>query len=130
MVEKIGERRRYFMNTVLTDRLCYGSAMTWTYAYVAAVEELIDAFECVYHLSNIDNATMVELHLLVDHDKPQVPSLAMVWEGLDWHEREAFDMMGVEFEGHPNLKRILLPLDWEGHPLRKDYIYPIKEEEW
>lgn len=51
----------------------------------------------------------------------QIPSCAHIWKAADWHEREAFDLMGIKFSGHPNLKRILLPADWEGHPLRKDY---------
>jgi len=50
-----------------------------------------------------------------------VPSVVSVWPTADWHEREQFDLMGVQFDGHPNLARLLMPDDWEGHPLRKDY---------
>ena len=57
-------------------------------------------------------------------DGISIPSIALLWRTADWHEREAFDMMGLHFEGHPNLKRILLSDDWEGHPLRKDYKEP------
>ncbi|MCF2502291.1 NADH-quinone oxidoreductase subunit C [Dyadobacter sp. CY107] len=52
---------------------------------------------------------------------PTVPSVASIWRTADWHEREAYDLVGIYFEGHPDLRRILLPEDWEGHPLRKDY---------
>lgn len=52
---------------------------------------------------------------------PKVPSVSSVWRTADWHEREAFDLMGIEFTGHADLRRILLPEDWQGHPLRKDY---------
>ena len=52
---------------------------------------------------------------------PQVPSLVKIWKTADWHEREVYDLVGVNFKGHPDLRRILLPEDWEGHPLRKDY---------
>ncbi|MEI6511949.1 MAG: NADH-quinone oxidoreductase subunit C [bacterium] len=53
---------------------------------------------------------------------PTISSLSSIWPGLNWHEREMFDMYGVIFEGHPNLKRILLPDDWQGYPFRKDYV--------
>jgi len=92
--------------------------------------DFIDSFECVYHLSNTAKGTMLELHVPVPKNDPTLPSLARVWEGLDFHEREAFDLMGIEFPGHPRLERVLLPQDFKGHPLRKDYIYQIKEEVW
>lgn len=52
---------------------------------------------------------------------PQIPTVSHIWRTADWHEREAFDLMGIEFKNHPDLRRILLPEDWKGHPLRKDY---------
>ena len=52
---------------------------------------------------------------------PSIPSVAHIWRTADWHEREAFDLVGIQFENHPDLRRILLPTDWNGHPLRKDY---------
>jgi NADH-quinone oxidoreductase subunit C len=57
---------------------------------------------------------------------PEVPSVAGVWRTADWHEREAYDLCGVFFTGHPDLRRILLAEDWDGHPLRKDYEYPLE----
>jgi NADH-quinone oxidoreductase subunit C len=57
---------------------------------------------------------------------PEVPSVAAVWRTADWHEREAFDLCGVFFTGHPDLRRILLADDWVGHPLRKDYEFPLE----
>jgi len=60
----------------------------------------------------------------VDRGDPHIPSVAHVWPAADWHEREAYDLMGIIFDGHPNLERILCPDDWEGHPLRKDYEFP------
>ena len=60
----------------------------------------------------------------VDRDDPRIPSVAHVWPTADWHEREAYDLMGIVFDGHPDLRRILCPDDWEGFPLRKDYVFP------
>ena len=64
------------------------------------------------------------IRIVVDRDAPHIPSVADVWPGGDWHEREAYDMMGIVFDGHPDLRRILCPDDWEGYPLRKDYVFP------
>jgi NADH-quinone oxidoreductase subunit C len=78
-------------------------------------------FAMNYHLLSIsEDPRRVRLQAWVDEGEP-VPSVIPVWPTADFHEREAFDLMGVAIEGHPNLKRILLDDDWEGHPLRKDY---------
>jgi NADH-quinone oxidoreductase subunit C len=80
-------------------------------------------FAVNYHLLAIGDqpgARRVRVQVWVEDGDP-VQSVVPVWPTADWHEREAFDMMGIEFEGHPNLRRILMEDDWEGHPLRKDY---------
>jgi NADH:ubiquinone oxidoreductase subunit C len=78
-------------------------------------------FSVNYHLLALrDGAPRVRVQVWVE-DGEAVPSVVSVWPTADWHEREAWDMMGIPFEGHPNLVRILMEDDWEGHPLRKDY---------
>ena len=78
-------------------------------------------FAMNYHLLGVRaGAPRVRLQVWLDEDEP-VPSVVTVWPTADWHEREAWDLMGVPIEGHPNLRRILMDDDWEGHPLRKDY---------
>ncbi len=78
-------------------------------------------FSVSYHLLSVaDRPRRVRVQVWVD-DGEAVPSVVPVWPTADWHEREAWDLMGIPFEGHPNLTRILMEDDWEGHPLRKDY---------
>ena len=78
-------------------------------------------FSVSYHLLAVrEGAPRVRVQVWVD-DGESVPSVVSVWPTADWHEREAFDLMGIHFEGHPNLRRIIMDDDWEGHPLRKDY---------
>jgi NADH-quinone oxidoreductase subunit C len=78
-------------------------------------------FELNYHMLSIARRQRLRLKLRVSGQDPVAPSVTSVWPAANWHEREAFDLMGIRFEGHPDLSRILMPDDWEGHPLRKDY---------
>jgi NADH-quinone oxidoreductase subunit C len=78
-------------------------------------------FELNYHLVSIPNKNKVRLRTRVSGADPVVDSLVPVWPGAGWLEREIFDLMGIRFHGHPDLRRILLPDDWEGHPLRRDF---------
>jgi NADH-quinone oxidoreductase subunit C len=89
--------------------------------------------EIVYHLSSFVHRHRFVVKLILPRWKenragelPDVPSVNAVWKTADWHERETFDLCGVLFTGHPDLRRILLAEDWEGHPLRKDYEYPLE----
>jgi NADH-quinone oxidoreductase subunit C len=88
---------------------------------LAAGVDLKDRMECVWHVLNMETGEFLALKVGLDRDGPHVDSLTPVWAGMDWHEREAFDLLGILFDDHPDLRRILLPDDWEGFPLRKDY---------
>jgi len=78
-------------------------------------------FEVNYHLVSIARRDKLRLKVRLSGDDPVVDSLFTVWPGANWLEREIFDLFGISFTGHPDLRRILLPDDWEGHPLRRDY---------
>jgi len=87
-------------------------------------------FEVVYQLYSIKHRQALRLKAEVSGEDPTIDSVTSVWLGADWHEREAFDLYGIRFNGHPDLRRILLPEDWEGHPLRKDYPLKGPVKEW
>jgi len=78
-------------------------------------------FEVVYHLYSLEKNHRLRLKVPVEEKDPVVPSATALWPAADWYEREIWDMFGIRFEGHPNLKRILLYQEFVGHPLRKDY---------
>jgi NADH-quinone oxidoreductase subunit C len=80
-----------------------------------------DNLAVVYHLYSFALNHKLKLKVIVPKENPVVKTVSDVWATADWHEREAYDMMGLIFEGHPDLRRILCPEDWEGYPLRKDY---------
>ena len=89
--------------------------------------------EVVYHLSSTVKKHTLVLKVITPRWKddvagtpPEVPSISSVWRTANWHEREVFDLSGVNFTGHPDLRRILCPEDWVGHPLRKDYEMPLE----
>lgn len=89
--------------------------------------------EVVYHLSSVVTKARLKIKVMLprwmdgkEGTPPEVPTVSSVWGIANWHEREAFDMFGVRFLGHPNLVRILCPEDWEGYSLRKDYEFPLE----
>ncbi len=84
-------------------------------------------FEVVYRFYSSDLNSIVGFNLRLGGENPSVPSIETVYPNANWHEREVFDMFGVDFAGHSDLRRILMPYDWEGHPLRRDY--PLGYEE-
>ena len=83
--------------------------------------DYVSRFEVIYNFFSYTQRQNLVLKVVLEHDNPEVDSLASIWKVADWLERETYDLVGIRFSGHPNLKRILLPDGWIGHPLRKDY---------
>ena len=105
----------------------HGDGMYRLPLFVTAVdwpdrEPAAPRFDIVYQLRSLHHNDECRLVVQVPEDAPRVPSAERVFAGMDWHERETFDLFGIEFDGHHDLHRILLPEDWVGHPLRKDYV--------
>ena len=80
--------------------------------------------EVVYQLTALERNEKLALRVDLDRDRPEIDTVTAIWKGADFQEREVYDLMGVVFVGHPNLRRILTPENWEGFPLRKDYVIP------
>lgn len=94
-------------------------------ADLAGVDYAADGKLCVvYDLWSYDLNHSFAVKVFCPRDNPHVPTVCDLWRAADWHEREAFDLLGIIFDGHPDLRRILLSEDWEGFPLRKDYVFP------
>ncbi len=92
-----------------------------TYLRNLAGSDLETHLEVIYHFLRMEDMQEFGVKVKLDRNAPSVASVTGIWAGADWHEREIFDLLGVDFPGHPNLVRIMLPDNWEGHPLRKDY---------
>lgn len=87
-------------------------------------------FAVVYHFHSLQLNAWARVRVPVDEEDPVVPSIVEDWPAANWFEREAYDLVGIRFAGHPNLTRILLPDDWVGHPLQKDYPFEAEEVEF
>ncbi len=83
-------------------------------------------YHVVYHLVSIDHTVRLRLKAALGGENPHIETVCTVWPAANWLEREVFDLFGIIFDGHPDLRRVLMPEDWEGHPLRKDYPVQIK----
>lgn len=87
-------------------------------------QSLVSFYHLVKVADNCRSPEEVRVKVFLPREKPVVPSVYWIWKAADWQERECYDMFGIVYQGHPNLKRILMPEDWNGWPLRKDYISP------
>jgi len=107
----------YLKNTLGFEHLSCITAVDWK-----------DHFESIYHIENYYNGCMVQVTARIPYDDPKIDSLTGLWNAANYPEREAWDLMGVEYEGHPNLERILLPTDFKFHPLRKDFAQEVDRQ--
>ena len=104
------------------DELLFFDAMMC----ITGIDEGIESeyLAVMYNHHSMKYKHKIEVYIQISKSEPKVPSVEQIWRIADWFEREIYDMYGIEFEGHRDLRRILLPSDWEGFPLRKDYKFP------
>jgi len=115
------------VDVIMSVRDTHGFELLSTMTVVDYWPQEEPRFHVIYQLTSVTENLSIQLRVPVAATKPEVPTVTGVFASANWREREAWDMFGIRFEGHPDLRRILMPADWEGHPLRKDY--PLGYEE-
>lgn len=100
------------------------SEVKFDFLVLITAVEIKKGYQSIYTLHSTKTKKSLRIKVTVPKENPMVPTISHIWSTADWFEREAYDMMGIIYTGHPNLKRILNPENWEGFPLRKDYIPP------
>lgn len=120
-VDSIAEISFFLKNN---EELSFDSLMCLSGVDYKGLKGETDRLEVVYHLFSMRQRHQIVLKVQLAREVPAVPSVEQVWAIANWHEREAYDMFGILFQGHSDLRRILCPDDWVGYPLRKDYIQP------
>jgi NADH-quinone oxidoreductase subunit C len=105
---------RYLKEEEDFDYFLYATAVDWP--------ARDPRFTVVWEVRSLANKTRIRIKTTAAMPEPHAPSLTSVWPAANWHERETWDLLGIKFDGHPDLRRLLMPQSWEGHPLRKDYV--------
>ncbi|HYR80822.1 MAG TPA: NADH-quinone oxidoreductase subunit C [Thermoplasmata archaeon] len=113
----LGPLCTYLKDTLGFEHLSCVTAVDWK-----------DRFESIYHIENYYNGCMVQVNAQIPYDDPKIATLTGLWHAADFLEREMWDLMGVEYTGHPNLTRILLPEDFKFHPLRKEFAQEVDRQ--
>ncbi|AXO95840.1 TPA: NADH-quinone oxidoreductase subunit C [Bacillus cereus] len=112
------ESQKYYE---VMELLRFHEGLAFDYMSELHATDFVTHMEVYVHLFSYGKKQSVAVKVKLDREAPQVESVTALWKGADWPEREAYDLLGIVFKGHPNLSRILMPDDWVGHPLRKDY---------
>jgi NADH-quinone oxidoreductase subunit C len=109
----------------LARKLRSSAELEFDYLFCVTAVDWRTHFTMVYHLTSTVHRHMLVIKVKLDHDHPVIPSVSDIWRTAEFNEREAYDLMGVEFTGHPDLRRLFMTDDWKGWPLRKDYEDPV-----
>jgi NADH-quinone oxidoreductase subunit C len=124
-IQAINEKRRIFLTTdrdTIYDLCLYlHDKLNFEQATSVCGVDYVDHLQVVYHITNYFTAIMVEIEVDVPNDDPHIHTVATIWEGANWHERETYELFGIIFDGHPKLERLLTPSSYEFYPFRKSY---------
>ncbi|WP_017325293.1 NAD(P)H-quinone oxidoreductase subunit J [Synechococcus sp. PCC 7336] len=124
-VEMISIQREYL---AIVAKLIYGLGFNYLQCQcgydMGPGKDLVSTYHLAKLADNADRPQELRIKVFVPREDPRLPSVYWIWKTADWQERETYDMYGIVYEGHPNLKRILMPEDWIGWPMRKDYVTP------
>lgn len=132
--QETGSSKEQLLNVILTpdqlldvaDKLRNNEEMKFDFMYCLTCVDFPEHFMMVYHLRSTQFRHDVVLKVKIENkEKPEVETLCNIWRTAEYHEREVYDLFGIVFKNHPDLRRLLLTDDWEGHPLRKDYVDPV-----
>lgn len=120
-VAKSGSRQLYLTanRSSIYDICSYMKEMGFDHCSCVSGVDRCDRYQVVYHITSYEGRVTAEIVVDLPHDSPEVDSVTPIWGGANWHEREAYDMFGIMFKGHPDLRRVLLPDDYEFFPMRK-----------
>lgn len=99
-------------------------SLDFVYNMVITAADWIERVDVIYYFMSYQHGHIVALKVALPNERLEVRSVAGLWASANWFEREVYDLFGVQFKGHPDLRRIMMPSDWEGHPLRKGYKHP------
>jgi NADH/F420H2 dehydrogenase subunit C len=102
-----------------------GAGLDFDFLFCVTAVDWKTHFTMVYHLTSTAHRHTLVVKVKLDHDRPVIRTVSDIWRTAEFHEREAFDLMGIEFTGHPDLRRLFMTDDWRGWPLRKDYEDPV-----
>lgn len=132
--EETGTQKVQLLNAIITpdklldlaNKLRNEEDMNFNFMYCLTCVDFPEHFMMVYHLRSTELQHEMVLKVKIENkEKPEVETLCNIWRTAEYHEREVYDLFGVVFKNHPDLRRLLLTDDWEGHPLRKDYVDPV-----
>jgi NADH/F420H2 dehydrogenase subunit C len=109
----------------IAQKLRANEELIFDYLFCVTAVDWRTQFTMVYHLTSTRHRQVLVVKVKLDRDQPQIPTVSDIWRTAEFHEREAFDLMGVVFTGHPDLRRLFMTDEWKGWPLRKDYEDPV-----